>query len=190
MDNQKIIKALTEFSIKKPKIIKTSTNPYYNSSYADINTVLHSVEPILRECGILILQYNKCHDGKRFLSTQLIHIESGEMVESTIELLLPGPDMQKLGGAITYARRYALVTLLNLEQADDDGNFASTPNENKTSEAPKELATTKQVALLKSLMIGKKIDIPEFLKKYNFTKLEDLSKSFVSEKIKKLMEGK
>ena len=30
--------------------------------------------------------------------------------------------MQKLGSAITYARRYSLVSIFNLEQEDDDGN--------------------------------------------------------------------
>ena len=36
-------------------------------------------------------------------------------------------DMQALGSAITYARRYALVSMLGLEQDDDDGNKACTP---------------------------------------------------------------
>ena len=34
-------------------------------------------------------------------------------------------DPQKIGGAITYYRRYALVSLLGLQAEDDDGNTAS-----------------------------------------------------------------
>ena len=34
-------------------------------------------------------------------------------------------DMQKLGGAITYARRYTLSALLSMQAEDDDGNAAS-----------------------------------------------------------------
>ena len=34
-------------------------------------------------------------------------------------------DPQKLGGAITYYRRYTLQSLLGLQAEDDDGNTAS-----------------------------------------------------------------
>ena len=33
--------------------------------------------------------------------------------------------MQQLGSAVTYARRYSLLPLLNIETEDDDGNLAS-----------------------------------------------------------------
>ncbi|MEO1944415.1 MAG: ERF family protein, partial [Candidatus Thioglobus sp.] len=50
-----------------------------------------------------------------------------EYIESNVRLLLPSADMQKLGSAITYARRYALISMFALETADDDGNDAITP---------------------------------------------------------------
>ena len=42
-----------------------------------------------------------------------------------MDLLTVKPDMQQLGSAVTYARRYSLMPLLNLECIDDDGNLAS-----------------------------------------------------------------
>ena len=38
---------------------------------------------------------------------------------------MPKNDMQQLGGAITYAKRYSLVSLFGLSEEDDDGNKAS-----------------------------------------------------------------
>ena len=36
--------------------------------------------------------------------------------------------MQGLGSAVTYARRYGIMSLLNLPSEDDDGNTASFPS--------------------------------------------------------------
>ena len=59
------------------------------------------------------------------LHSQLIHIKTGEKIESYMDLLTIKPDMQQLGSAITYARRYSLIPMLNIECEDDDGNLAS-----------------------------------------------------------------
>ena len=52
-------------------------------------------------------------------------IETGEKIESFMDLLTVKPDMQQLGSAVTYARRYSLLPMLNIECEDDDGNLAS-----------------------------------------------------------------
>jgi hypothetical protein len=51
-------------------------------------------------------------------------------------------DMQQLGSAVTYARRYQLVSLLGLEAEDDDGNYASGKT-NATSKPTQTKTTTK-----------------------------------------------
>jgi hypothetical protein len=56
--------------------------------------------------------------------TQIIDVETGEKIESIIELdgnLNP----QQRGSQITYYRRYSLQSALSLEVTDDDGNNAS-----------------------------------------------------------------
>ena len=58
------------------KVVKNSTNPHFKKSYADINALLETVEPILHENGLLLLQ--PIHD--KILSTQIIDIETGEMI--------------------------------------------------------------------------------------------------------------
>ena len=99
------------------KVAKNATNPHFKKSYADINALLETVEPILHENGLVLLQPVKDH----IVFTQIIDIDSGEMVESWMQL----PDItdpQKLLGAITYFRRGTLQSLLALQSVDDDGN--------------------------------------------------------------------
>ncbi len=56
--------------------------------------------------------------------TQIIDVDSGEKIESFMRLpALTNP--QQLGSAISYYRRYSLVSLLTLASTDDDGAEAA-----------------------------------------------------------------
>lgn len=102
------------------KVVKNAKNPHFKSSYTDLNALLEAVEPILLENGLLILQ--PVLNGK--VITQIIDIETGEKLESILELdgnLNP----QQRGSQITYYRRYTLQSLLSLSSEDDDANSAS-----------------------------------------------------------------
>ncbi len=82
--------------------------------------MLETVEPILHENGLVLLQPVKDH----IVFTQIIDIDSGDMIESWMQL--PEiTDPQKLLGAITYFRRGTLQSLLALQSVDDDGNSAT-----------------------------------------------------------------
>ena len=96
----------------------TSTNPFFHSKYADLSTIIQTVRPLLATHRLAIVQ--GC-DGQA-LTTRLIH-ESGQWMESRLELSVPKwIDPQKVGAAITYARRYEQAAILNIAQTDDDGN--------------------------------------------------------------------
>jgi hypothetical protein len=102
------------------KVIKNATNPHFKRSYADINSIIETVEPILLDCGLLLIQPIK--DDKVY--TIIVDIENGDRFESFMTLP-PITDAQKLGSAVTYFRRYTLVSLLSLQAVDDDGETAS-----------------------------------------------------------------
>jgi len=104
---------------------KDSKNPFYKSSYFDINKLLRVVKPALNKHGLLLMQPLSNVNGLQALTTMIIDTESGELVENTIPLTI-NDDPQKMGSAITYYRRYALQSLLGLEAKDDDGNSAIT----------------------------------------------------------------
>lgn len=104
-----------------PAIPKTHKNPHFGNKFASLGDILGAVLPALAANSLALL--SRVEDGA--LVVELVHAETGECVSSKVPLL-GGVDMQKLGGAMTYAQRYGIGTLLALElEDDDDGNRAS-----------------------------------------------------------------
>jgi hypothetical protein len=110
------------------KVIKNATNPHLKRNYADINSIIDTVEPILLDHGLLLIQ--PIIDDK--VCTCIVDVETGEKIDCYLQLPVI-TDAQKLGGAITYFRRYTLVSLLSLQAVDDDGHEASRAPKTKPS---------------------------------------------------------
>lgn len=109
--------AKKEFNV----LLKKSSNPFFKSSYADLNALMETVEEPLMNHGLIITQ--PIMDG--VLITNIIDIETeGILFSSSLELPKLN-DPQKVGSAITYFRRYTLQSLLGINAYDDDGNHAS-----------------------------------------------------------------
>lgn len=122
-----LAQALTVFHLKMGKIAKDSTNPFFKSKYAGLPSILEAIAIPLNESGLTFTQFPN-EDG---LCTTLIHVESGEYMQACFKMLPVKNDPQAQGSAITYTRRYALVSVLGLNvDEDDDGNKASGLNEN------------------------------------------------------------
>jgi hypothetical protein len=110
--------------IQRSSVIKKEKdNPYFKSKYADINNILELLFPLLEKEGLTISQPLTNMDGKPALKT--IIASDSEVLGFTVPL----PELQeaqKMGSAITYYRRYALVSVFGLAtEEDDDGNKAS-----------------------------------------------------------------
>jgi hypothetical protein len=120
--SQALLKAQTKF----PLVKKSDNNPFFKSKYAGLPTVLEAVLPILNENG-LVLSQSPITDGDKIgVKTTIIHAESGETIEGEFTMQLSKNDPQGAGSAITYARRYSLISILGLNvDEDDDGNLAS-----------------------------------------------------------------
>lgn len=112
---------------------KGSVNPYFKSKYADLNALREAIREPLAANGLSIMQFASTLEDTVSIETVLAH-SSGEYVSNTLALpvgrkfdkegnLLP-LDVQSIGSAITYARRYALSAILSLAADDDDGNAA------------------------------------------------------------------
>lgn len=145
------------------KVAKNATNPHFKKSYADINALLETVEPILHENGLVLLQPVKDH----IVFTQIIDIDSGEMVESWMQL----PDItdpQKLLGAITYFRRGTLQSLLALQSVDDDGNLAAS-----TTKAEKPTLSEEQFNKAKDAISKGKYSLDQLKTNYSLTKEQE-----------------
>lgn len=113
---------------------KKASNPFFSSKYADLNEVMDTLAPAMIEQNLLYIQVPEVKDGVDMLTTVIVNRSNpDEKITSSIRLAIPAPDMQKLGGAITYARRYALISMFGLEAIDDDGNTASGKSKPKTA---------------------------------------------------------
>ena len=122
MENKTLYAKLLDVSKEIDPISKDSKNPFFNSSYFDINKLIEVVRPVLSKNGLVLLQ--PISEGKQY--SIIIDADSGEQIESSLELPKI-QDAQKLGSAITYFRRYTLQSLLGLQAEDDDGNKAAKP---------------------------------------------------------------
>jgi len=132
--------SVSNFQAECPKITKDSNNPFFSDAkrkvnYASLPHILSIITPILKKNGLLIVQpvVNNC------VVTKLIHIESGETIESVYDIVCKdGTNPQQVGSAVSYARRYSISSLLNLNiDDDDDGNAANGNNVVSQPQPPK-----------------------------------------------------
>lgn len=143
-----LAKALIKFKLECPKIPKKSKNPFFKSMYAALPDIQDTIDPVLNTMGLIYMQHPEPGD---MLTTILIHADSGEFMQSTINInplyeykeekdnnraviwrsehayVTP----QTMGSAITYAKRYALVAILGLNVDDDDDGNAGSGNVNQ-----------------------------------------------------------
>lgn len=111
-----------------PAVDKDSTNPHFRNRFTSLDHLIAVTKPVLTKHGLAILQFPDETNGIPSLTTKLLHV-SGECIEATLPLVLAKSDMQGVGAALTYARRYAWASVLGIaSEEDDDGNTASESN--------------------------------------------------------------
>lgn len=102
---------------------KGSKNPFFNSKYADLAAVRAVIREPLAVNDIAVIQLPRSLSGEVEVETMLTH-KSGEFISETLRLPVGKWDAHGIGSAITYARRYGLMSLLGIATDDDDGNAA------------------------------------------------------------------
>ena len=120
-----IYKALMDFRSKVDSVERTSKNEFLNYHYANINNIIDTIKPVLYELGMGYAQTVQYVDGIDILNTKVFLVDyPEEYIESNIRLIMTKEDCQQLGAAITYNRRYSLISIFSLEVEDDDGERA------------------------------------------------------------------
>jgi hypothetical protein len=102
---------------------KGAENPYFKSKYADLAAVRGVIREPLAKHGLAIVQNPATVQGGVEVETILLH-SSGQFMSSKLFMPVAKSDAQGIGSAITYARRYSLLSILCLATEDDDGNAA------------------------------------------------------------------
>ena len=118
---KELTKGLATFHSQVGKIGKDAKNPFFKSNYASLPHILTEIADPLEKAGLVITQFP---DGTG-LTTMLIHSESGEYLMARYDMpVAKANDPQALGSAISYARRYAVSSILSLKIDDDDAESA------------------------------------------------------------------
>jgi len=123
---------------------KDSTNPFFQSKYADLAAVRDAIRAPFFNHGLSVAQIPQTRfegqpesyewTAKRsgevrygvkvfcevVVVTRLMHA-SGQWLEGEVSAMLPNGDPQAVGSAITYLRRYALQAVAGVAAEDDDG---------------------------------------------------------------------
>lgn len=104
--------------------LKDKTNPQFRSKYADLGACIDAVDDALLKNGIAFTQETFENDSGVMVETVFIH-ESGESMRcGKLHVPAAKQDPQGYGSALTYARRYSLMTACGIAPEDDDGNAA------------------------------------------------------------------
>lgn len=121
--------ALIKAQQEMEPLVKDAKNPHFNSRYSTLAGVQEVALPALAKYEIAVLQSVgvEWQDSGPLVKVgcTLFHAPSGEFVVNDIPLRPVKADPQGIGSAITYGRRYLLMTMAGLAPEDDDGNAAS-----------------------------------------------------------------
>ena len=115
-----LVKAQAQMSGAK----KTAKNPFFKSTYANLEEVIHCVKEPFADNDLAFVQFPITGEDRAGVETIIMH-SSGEWVSSEFTLKCVKHDPQGMGSAITYARRYGLQSAAGIPSEDDDANAAT-----------------------------------------------------------------
>lgn len=145
--------ALIAAQTEMPKAKKSEANPFFKSKFAPLHEVMPLALETLNKHGITVVQMVGNIEGGSALTTMLIH-NTGEFIAADQPLVLDKENPQGQGSAITYARRYALMSAIGMvADEDDDGNKASI----KKSGAPVSVPQKRRASVNQVQMLAQKV---------------------------------
>lgn len=122
---QKIAAALLKAKRAFGPVLKDKTNPAFRSKYADLGACLEAVDEACLDSGIVLYQETFLDESGVTVETVFLH-ESGESLRcGKLHVPASKQDPQGYGSALTYCKRYSLMTACGIASEDDDGNAAS-----------------------------------------------------------------
>ena len=179
----KLSAALVKAQAQMSAAVKDSANPYFKSSYADLNSVINAIKEPFEKNGLAYTQFPINDDKGVGVVTRLIH-ESGEWLECGYTLPLgfakkdgvlePRLDPQSAGSAITYARRYALQAMAGIPAVDDDAEMAMGRNKKAIGGQ----ITRQQAQVLHNLLKSTGSDVSKFCAVFDCTNVDSMEVAY------------
>ncbi len=124
--SENIYTAISEIQADPPVLVKDSDGQVgpRKYRYLSLNKLMDTILPMLNDRGVILIQTPSFVNDQPALTTELRHIESETYVVDTMLLMSSDATPQQQGSAITYARRYALTSILGLVADEDDDGAA------------------------------------------------------------------
>lgn len=124
--------AMAEFQRECPPILRSSTaqiatksGSRFSYSYANLAEIMSKIQPVMGRLGLSV-SFRTDQEAARVVATCRISHEMGHHEESgKVGMPIPTADMgatepQRVGIALTYAKRYALLAITGIAPQDDD----------------------------------------------------------------------
>lgn len=169
-NHNEVWKKIFQIQTMELAVVKNAKNPFFKSKYADLTQVNEVLVPVLNRLN-LVIAFLPCGSGLQYVVSD---IESGQWISDIYPMNIEDKNPQEIGSQITYARRYTLKSLFNLNDMDDDANLASGKSVVPTVEVPK------PVSVIKPELRGRTPEAEQLKKLYDEGKLTKWSQ--VSEK--------
>lgn len=146
------------------------------SKYADLSSVVNAIKPALAKHGLFFAQMTHEQSGGVCVETVVGH-SSGDQY-SFGKLFVPASknDAQGYGSALTYARRYSLMTAFGVCPEDDDGNAAAQSAPPRQQSAPAHI-NAEQLKKIQTEIDRTGTDARAICKGYNVKALSELNAS-------------
>ena len=160
----KIASALGLAQAEMGAAMKDGTNPHFKSGFASLTSVILSVKEPFFHHNLSYVQPTVRIDGYVGCITRIMH-SSGQWLEGELTLPLTKQDPQAAGSAITYARRYSLMSMVGLPTADDDAQATAMQIHKVTAAQAKEI---------KGLLEKHNLPVAQFVKAHNAESVEGL----------------
>lgn len=172
---QQFAVALCKAQTSLKHALRDSKNPHFQSTFADLTSVLDAVRDPYTSNGFSIMQPITTEDSVTYVCTVLLH-EGGHSVTSRMPLAM-GEKAQAVGSFITYWRRYQLQSICGVGAEDDDGNRAQEASSSYTAPgAAQDKICLSQVAYMQKLFAqGDPSLETRFLSAGRISKIEDLA---------------
>ena len=158
----------------------------YEYNYADIADVLKVTRQALSKHHISISQPTIFDGDTLIVRTRLMH-KSGQFIESDYPVCRVDGDHQRMGAAMTYARRYALCSIVGVaadEDMDGQGAAEAAPRSAKSNTAPPKMPRTDDIEHGQKMKTKKEVHeyFNEELKQCNtLVNLESLKREYNQE---------
>lgn len=145
----KICAALSKAQGAMEGAVKDRQNPHFRNEYATLASVIEAVRGPLRDNELAFIQASgEMVDGALPIETRIVH-SSGQWFKSVLPMPVAQKTAQAVGSALSYGKRYALMTMLGVPSVDDDGEAATqgapqNGNGNHRDQAPRQQAQQSQ----------------------------------------------